>query len=358
MVETHRRLYNACLEQRKLAYELDGVSLNYAHQSSWFKNQRLVNKWFEKLNFSSAQATMRRLDRSFQAFFRRIKTGDKPGYPRFKAQGRFDSVEFPSYGDGIRLLPTGKLRVQHVGLVKCKAHRPVEGEVKTATLKLEGDKWHVILSCDLGEVVMPASNNPPVGIDVGLESFLTTSDGHHEPNPRYLTSELPALRRAGRAVSRKKKGGKNRKKAAKNLRRLYAKVKNLRRDHGHKTALNLCRRYGFIAVEGLNIKGMVRNHRLSRAIADASWGGFLATLRHKAESAGVSVVEVNPCMTSQTCSGCGCEVRKKLSVRVHRCPHCGLVLHRDINAARNILARALRARTEPVGVNGKTVSVA
>ena len=357
MLETHRRLYNACLEQRKSAYEQDKISLGYCDQSSWFKNQRLVNEWFAKLNFSSAQGTMRRLDKSFQSFFRRVKSGGKPGFPRFKAQDRFGSVEFPAYGDGIRLLADGKLRVQHVGQVKCKVHRPVEGEVKTATLKLEGEKWHVILSCDLGEVVVPASNNPPVGIDVGIESFLTTSDGHHEPNPRYLKAELPALRRAGRAVSRKKKGGKNRKKAAKRLRRIYAKVKNLRRDHGHKTALNLCRRYGFIAVERLNIKGMVRNRRLSRAIADVSWGGFLATLGHKAESAGVSVVEVNPRGTSQACSGCGCEVRKVLSVRIHRCPHCGLVLHRDINAARNILSRAL-ARTEPAGANGKTVAVA
>ena len=357
MLETHRHLYNACLAQRKSAYDDDGVSVTYCQQSAWFKNQRFINKWFENLNFSSAQATMRRLDKAFAAFFRRVKSGQKPGYPRFKAQGWFESVEFPAYGDGIRLLSDGKLRVQHVGMIKIKLHRAIEGTVKTVSLKLEGDKWFAVFSCDLGEVNVEPSHNPAVGIDVGIESFLTTSDGQHMPNPRYLKSELPALRRAGRSVSRKKKGGQNRKKAVKKLRKLHAKIKNLRHDHRHKTALELCRRYGLIAVEGLNIKGMLGNRRLSRAIADAAWGGFLATLKHKAESAGVSVVEVSARGTSQECSGCGAIVSKKLSERMHRCPHCGLSLHRDVNAARVIFARAL-ARTEPAGANGQTLAVA
>lgn len=357
VLETHRRLYNACLEQRKLSYGEDGIAVSFYDQCKWFTNQRLANKWFGRLNASSAQATMRRLDKAFKAFFRRIKSGDKPGYPRFKAAGRFNSIEFPAYGNGI-CFKDRKLRVQHVGLVKAKQHRETEGKVKTATIKVENDRWYVILSCDLGEIKIPASQNPAVGIDVGLKSFLTTSDGMKEPNPHYLKRELPALRRAGRAVSRKKKGGNNRKKAVKRLRAIYAKVKNLRYDHRHKTSLNLCRRYGLIAVESLNIKGMLRNRWMSRATADAAWGGFLATLKHKAESAGVSVVEIDPRGTSQMCSGCGCEVRKSLAVRIHRCPHCSLVLDRDENAARNILARALLARTEPAGVNGRELSVA
>lgn len=357
MLESHRRLYNACLEQRKLAYEEDGITVNYYDQAKWFTNQRFVNGWFKKLNASTAQATMRRLDKAFKAFFRRVKSGDKPGYPRFKATHRFNSIEFPNYGDGIRL-KDGRLRIQHVGKVKVKQHRAVEDKVKTATLKTEDNKWYVVLSCDLGEVIPSASTGPSIGIDMGLEKFLTTSDGHHEPNPRYLKRELPALRRASRAVSRKKKGGNNRKKAVRHLRATHTKIKNLRHDHKHKTALNLCRRYGLIAVECLNIKGMLRSRWMSQAIADAAWGGFLATLKHKAESTGVSVVEVDPRGTSQMCSGCGCEVRKPLSVRTHRCPHCGLILDRDENAARNILARALLARTGPAGVNGHESSVA
>lgn len=355
ILETHRRLYNAALEQRKSTYEDDKIPVNYNYQSAWFKNMRLANPWYAKTNFSSAQATLRRLDKAYGAFFRRVKEGGKPGYPRFKASGRFDSVEFPAYGDGIRLLPDNKLRVQNVGKVKAKVHRPVEGKVKTATIKLEADRWFVILSCDLGDVKMAQSANPSVGIDMGIEHFLTTSDGEHFSNPRYLKRELPELRRRSRAVSRKKLRGSNRSKAVGRLGSLHWRIKNLRHDHRHKVSLNLCRRYGTIGVERLNIRGMVRNPHLSRAISDAAWGGFLETLKRKAESAGVQVVEVDPRGTSQICSGCGAEVKKALSVRVHCCKGCGLVLHRDVNAARNILARA---RMGPVGANGKIVSVA
>ncbi len=351
MLETHRRIYNDCLSQRKTTYEEYGEAVSYYDQSRWLTRERKFNKWYAKLNFSSAQATMRRMDKAFKAFFRRAKFGTKPGYPRFKAKDRFDSVEFPAYGDGIRL-KDGRLRIQHVGKVKVKQHRTIEGKVKTATIKREGEKWFVVLSCDLGDIQIPLSGKPAIGIDVGLESFLTTSDGRKEANPRYLKRDLPTLRRHSRIVSRKKKGGKNRTKAVKRLEKIHTKVKNLRHDHRHKLSLDLCRRYGIIAVESLNIKRMLRSHWMSRSIADAAWGGFLATLKHKAESAGVSVVEVDPRGTSQMCSGCGEEVKKYLSVRIHKCPHCKLVLDRDENAARNILARALLARTGPAGANG------
>ncbi len=354
MLESHRRLYNACLGQRKAAFTEDGVRIDYGFQSGWFKNQRFVNAWFVRLNFSSAQATMRRLDRAFQAFFRRLKRGELPGYPRSKSRSRFGAIEFPAYGDGIKLTASGKLRVQHVGLVKVKQHRPMEGRIKTVTLKYEAEKWYAVFSCDLGAMEVAASTHPPVGLDVGLESFFTTSDGHHEPNPRYLTTILPALRRQARAVSRKHKGGRNRTKAVKVLRRMHIRVRHLRNEHRHKVALELCRRYGLIAVERLNIVGMLRSRRFSRAIADAAWGGFLATLRYKAESAGVEVVEVDARGTSQVCSNCGQVVEKPLRQRVHSC-ECGCTLHRDVNAARNILGVAL-ARTGPAGANS-TISV-
>jgi putative transposase len=350
-LESHRRLYNACLEQRKTAHEVEGKSVRYAEQSAWYKGQRAVNPYFARLNFSSAQATMRRLDKAFVNFFRRVKEGaGKPGYPRFKSRDRYDSIEFPAYGDGIRLT-RNRLRVQHVGKVRAKAHRPVEGQVKTATLKREASKWYVVLSCDLGDVPAPPSTNPPVGIDVGLESFLTTSEGKQEPNPRYLKHELPALRRANRAVSRKQKNGKNRRKAVHRLQTIHARVRNLRREHHHQTALTLILAFGLIALERLHIRGMLRNGRLARAIADAAWGGFVSVLKCKAERAGVSVVEVDPQGTSQECSQCGWEVRKGLSVRWHDCPHCGLSLHRDHNSALVILARARPARTEPAEAN-------
>ncbi len=351
MLESHRRLYNAYLDMRQLAYEQYGVTITYCDCSGWFKHQRISNPYFARLNFSSAQATMRRLDKAFRAFFRRLKAKEKPGYPRFKSRDRFESIEFPSYGDGIRL-NGNRLRVQHVGTIRVKLHRPVEGTVKTATIKREGDKWFLVLSCDLGEVAIPKSNNPPVGIDLGLKSFLTASDGEREPNPRLLKTQLPELRRKGRAVSRKKRFGLNRRKAVGRLRSVYVRVRNLRREHHHQVACRLVRRYGLIAVERLNIRGMVKNRRLARAISDAGWSGFIGILKHKAEKAGASVVEVDPRGTSQECSRCGQEVHKDLSVRWHDCPHCGLSLNRDHNAALNILARGL-ARTGPAECNVK-----
>lgn len=349
-LETHRRLYNACLDLRRAAYDCYGVTAGYVDCSRWYKSQRGTNPWFARINFSSAQATMRKLDKAFQSFFHRVKAGKKSGRPRFKGVDRFDSIVFPSHGDGVRL-NGDRLRVQHVGVVRVKLHRHVEGTIKTVTLKREADKWYVVLSCELPDVPILPTDKPPVGIDVGLEKFLTTSDGVKEPNPRYLKEALPALRRAGRAVSRKRRGGSNRRKAVRRLRKAHARVRDLRREHHHQVALRLVRRHGFIAVERLSVSNMLKNDRLSRAISDAAWGGFLLTLRSKAESAGVAFVEVDARGTSQQCSACGAEVRKGLSVRRHDCPHCGLSLDRDENAARNVLARGLAAWTKPPGYN-------
>ncbi len=297
-LETHRRLYNECLDWKELAYQVYGVSIGYGDCSRWYKHQRGSNPFYARINFSSAQATMRRLDKAFQAFFRRVKAGEEPGYPRFKGRDRFDSIEFPAYGDGVRLNGE-RLRVQNVGVIRVKLHRPIEGKVKTVTLKREADKWYVIFSCDLGDTVAEPKAGPAVGIDVGLSSFLTTSGGEKEPNPRYQKDALPKLRRKQRSLSRKKKGGKNRRKARKEVAKTHVRVANLRREHHHQTALRLVRRYGFIAVESPSIKDMLGNDRLARAISDVAWGNFLLTLRSKAESAGVGFVEVDARGTSQ-----------------------------------------------------------
>ena len=357
MVETHRRLYNAALEQRKLAYETRGLSLNYYAQSNQLKELRASDPYQARTNFSSEQATLRRLDKAYQNFFRRCQQGSKaPGFPRFKGREHYDSVTFPAYGDGIRLADN-RLRVQHVGTVRTKIHRSVDGTVKTATLKREADKWFVVLSCDLGDVVVAPSTLPAGGIDVGLEAFLTTSDGQRIGNPRYQKAELPKLRRLQRATSRKKKGGRNRRKASRRVRVLHARVRNLRHEHHHQVALKLIRLYGLIGVESLSVSNMLKNHSLARAISDAGWAGFVNVLRCKAERAGAEVVAVNPRGTSQECSGCGVVVAKTLADRWHTCPDCGLSLHRDENAARNILARALLARTGPTDLKSNPALV-
>jgi putative transposase len=326
MLETHRRLYNSALAQRKESWEERQESVSVYDQKKILTAARKEDEWLARVNAGSAQMTLFRLDQSFQNFFRRVKAGEQPGYPRFKARDRFDSFEYGSHGDGARLKGS-RLRVQHVGMIRVCLHREVEGEIKTLSIKREADKWFVIAIAEQLDPPKLGNINPVVGIDLGLEYFLSTSDGQHVENPRYLKDGLPALHRAGRAVSRKKKSGHNRRKAVKALRRKHARVANLRREHAHKAANNLIGRYGKIAVERLAIRGMVRNRRLAQAISDVGWGQFIATLKSKAARAGVEIKEVDPRRTSQECSGCGALVQKALSVRVHRC-ECGLVLQK------------------------------
>jgi putative transposase len=357
MLETHRRLYNHCLEERKTAWESEKRAVTFKDQRAWWSKTWRDHAFYSRLNSHSADETIRRLDLAFQAFFRRMKAGQKPGYPRFKGRERFNGIRFGSYPNGLKLMGD-RVRIQHVGAVKVKLHREIEGKVKTASLKREAGKWFVVFTADIGPCLVPASKKPEVGIDVGLSSFLSTSDGEHIENPRYLKSTLPELRRAGRALARKKRGGANRRKARKRVARVHAKVSNQRKDHHHKIAHELVNRYGFIAAERLDVAGLieksggeVKNRRLTRSILDAGWAGFLGTVRYKAEGAGVAFVEVEPRGTSQGCSGCGAIVPKGLWERVHKCGECGLVLDRDVNAARNILARGRPARLEPAEGN-------
>ena len=173
MLETHRRLYNACLEQRIVGYESTGTSVKYADQSGWYKVQRAINPFFARLNFSSAQATMRRLEKAYANFFRRVSDGaSKAGFPRFKGRDRFDSFEFPSYRDGVRLIGN-KLYVQHVGTIRVRLHRAIEGVIKTVTLKREAGKWYAIFSCEFPDVALVESGLPAVGVDMGLTHSLT-----------------------------------------------------------------------------------------------------------------------------------------------------------------------------------------
>ena len=351
ILEQHRRLYNLALGDRRDVYEAEERSVSYGEQSRRFKESRKVLPNFAPLNFSSAQATLRRLDKAFKAFFRRVEMGDAPGYPRFKPEGRFRTVEFPSYGDGCRLKDSGRLYLQHVGHIKVKLHRPIEGAIKTVSVKRSLGKWYVIFSCDLGDAPEATGQGPAVGFDLGLKSFLVTSTGQSVEPPRYYCKAQAKLRRAQRTLARRKKGSARRRKARNHAARLHEKTANQRRDFHHKEARKLVNAHGLIAHEALNIKGIART-RLAKSAHDAGWASFLNILGYKAESAGVRVVAVDPRNTTQACSACGQlpEVKKTLSDRMHVCP-CGYTADRDLNAALNILhlglGRSLQAPTYP-----------
>ncbi len=339
MVETHRHRYNRALSERKDTWERQQRGVSYGDQSATLKVQRLANPYLAATNFSSCQATLRRLDTAFQAFFRRVKAGDKPGYPRFRGRGRYDTVVFPSYGDGGKLRD-GRAYFQHIDAVKVKLHRPIEGRIKTMAFKREADGWYVVCSCDLGNVTVAPSTNPAVGIDLGLQAFLTTSDGGSVPPPKFYRSAHRKLRRAQRHLSRGQKGSKRRQKARERVARLHQHIGNQRRDWHHKTALSLISRYGTVAHETLNIAGLART-RLAKSALDAGWRQFLGILTHKAEGAGVSVMAVDARNTTQACSDCGCLTAVPLTLRdrVYHCASCGYTADRDLTAALNIRNR-------------------
>jgi putative transposase len=349
MLETHRRLYNRALAERKDAYEQAQRSVSYQQQSADLKEDRTTNTYLQATNFSSCQATLRRLDRAFQAFFRRCKAGEHPGYPRFKGRNRFETVEFPAYGDGCKL-KDGRLYIQHVGTLKVKWHRDLQGKIKTVSLKREADGWHVIFSCDLPDAEVTSSPLPAVGIDLGLKAFLMTSEGEAVAPPKFYRKAQKALRRAQRTVARRKQGSKRRRKAVQLLKKQHQHIATQRRNFHHQTAHALTSRYGMIAHEALNVAGIAQS-RLATSTYDVGWTAFLLILRSKAAEAGCQVIAVPPHNTTQMCSACRRvpEVKKTLADRVHCCPFCGYTADRDTNAAQNILwlGRSRQALSTP-----------
>lgn len=342
-LETCRRIYNTALAQRKEAWEKEKRSVTRTEQQVWLKEAKKDNNYFKEVHSQVAQEVLFRVERAFAGFFRRVKNGETPGYPRYKGKGRYKSLTFTQFGSGLGAsFQNNKLKLSKIGLVKITLHRDIPGTVKTVTVKRDTTgKWFVVLTAET-ELKQPETHpGIAAGLDVGLEKFATLSDGSAIENPRYLRRTEKRLKHAQRALSRKQKGSRNREKARLKAAKLHAKVRNQRKDFLHKESRRLVNVYKLIAVEDLAVKNMVKNHHLAKSISDAGWSEFLAMLCYKAEEAGSRVVKVNPSGTSQECSRCGTAVSKDLSVRVHRCPHCGLVLDRDVNAARNILKIAL-----------------
>jgi putative transposase len=291
------------------------------------------------------------VDRAYKAFFARVKRGDKPGYPRFKPWRRYDSITFPSYGDGCRLLDNGKLRVQGAGHIKVKLHRPLEGKVKTVTICREAGKWSVCFSVECSATPLPKSSDA-VGIDVGIASFAVLSDGTDIENPRWHRAGQAKLRVAQRRVARRKnKRSNRRRKAISLLQGAYARISNQRSDFQHKLSRTIINKFGVIAVEDLNIKGLAGG-MLAKSVHDAGWSQFLNFLAYKAESAGRELVRVDPRGTSQMCT-CGARVPKGLADRWHDCPACGLSAGRDHVSAQVILSRA---GNRPSGANVEVVN--
>ena len=344
-LEACRRTYNTFLCDRVQAYEDRGESLSLYDQQK--KLLFLKQDWppVAQVHSQVLQNVAVRVDLAFQSFFRRCKAGEKPGFPRYKGPGRYDSITYPQ--DGGFALKAGRLRLGKIGLVKVRQHRDYEGAPKTCTVRRSATgKWYATIVCD----TVPQSalqRTEAAGVDVGLEKFATLSNGEQIANPRFFRQEEKALAKAQRRLSKQEKGTPERAKARKVVARVHERIRFKRHDFAHQLARRLVNHYGLIVVEDLTINGMVHNHCLAKSIHDAAWSQFRQCLSYKAEEASRTLVAVNPAHTSQDCSQCGHRLRKALSVRRHVCPCCGESINRDENAARNILRLGLQSLGTP-----------
>ena len=332
-LETCRQVYNSLVNDRKFRYEVSGKA------PSWIEQKRSITAWkpnhpeLSDVHSQVLQDVSKRVDLAFQAFFRRVKDGEAPGYPRIKGDG-YDSFTYPQSGFGFQ---QGKLRLSKIGDVAIRLHRPIDGVIKTCTVRRINSKWFVCFTTEYEPELLPESDED-VGIDVGLKTFASLSNGENVVNPRFFRRDEKALAKAQRKLAKQVRGSRKRRKAKKVVSRIHERVRNRRHDFVHQTARKIVNRFGVIAVEKLNIKGMVKNHCLAKSISDASWSMFRNVLSQKAARAARVYAEINPAYTSQTCSGCGHIAKKSLSERQHNCQQCGLSLDRDTNAAINILS--------------------
>jgi putative transposase len=327
-----RELYNAALQERRDAYQMAGKSLNYYDQANQLPAVKEARPEYLAIHSQVQQDVLRRVDKAFAAFFRRVKAGQTPGYPRFQGRDRYDSFTYPQLGWS---LDGDRLTLSKLGTVKVKLHRPIGGLVKTVTIRRDGEQWYVCFSCAIAVALLPEIATA-TGVDLGLTHFATLADGSTIENPRPLRHSLRKLKAAQQQLSRCRRGSHRRSRARHVVARLHRKVGNQRADFGHKAARALVNRYGTIVFEDLSVKNMVKLHSLALSISDAGWGQFVQFCSDKAARAGRNVLFVDPRYTSQTCSNCGTIQKKALSERWHSCP-CGCELDRDHNAAINIL---------------------
>jgi putative transposase len=352
------RLYPTKENEQKLLWTLDRCrfvynqmldELNKQNKPNRLKLQAMLPKLKQQHSelkdvYSKAlQYETYRLFSNLRALARLKKNKKKVGKLRFKGRYWFKTFSYNQSGFKIIKHTTrfDTLHLSKIGDIPMLMHRKIEGEIKQVTIKHQpSGRWFVSIIAETKEIVKPTQNTNKIGIDLGLKNFVYDSDGNKFEHPRCLSKSLNKLAKEQRKLSRKKKSSKNRIKQRIKVARVHEKIINQRDDFLHKLSRHYVERYGFIAVENLNIKGIVRNHYLARSIIDASWSRFIQMLEYKAESAGIQVVKVDPKGTTQKCSQCGRIIKKSLAVRTHKCS-CGLIIDRDYNSTINILKKAL-----------------
>ena len=362
-----RHQYNYLLADRFDWYEQNRCSINSCplichlpdlrNNPDYFSQKRTLPQlkknrpWYKAIHANVLQDCVKRVDLAFKRYLKGDSEGKRSGRPRFKSKTSYKSLVFSAFSK--KPISGNRLNLPKFGWVKMVYHRPIPDgfKIKTATVTRKADGYYVTLSLQDDTVpnVIPIEQvSKPIGIDMGLKSFLVKSDGSEVPIPQYYRKAQKRLRKIQKAVSRSKKGSNNRKKAVIKLGKAHKKVADTRKDFHFKTAKDILNNHDLIAYEKLNIKGLAKT-KMAKSVLDAGWGQFLSILSVKAVrvawptalNAGLITKAVNPRNTSQNCSACGKKVPKKLKDRIHSCPYCGYVANRDVNAAINILNLAV-----------------
>jgi putative transposase len=336
-----RWLYNHLLEMRKTTWEQEGKSLSCYGQQATYPMLKEQRPSLNTVHSQVLQNVAVRIDLTFKAFFRRCKAGEKPGFPRFRGKERYDSFTFPQ--SGFSITHDNRVSLSKIGSVKMVYHRPITGKIKTCTVQRSStDKWYITFSVECEPERLPECPEQ-VGIDVGLKTFATLSDGQEIENPRFFRKEEKAIKKVQRKHSKLAKGTRERRKHRKAVARVHERIKWRREDFTHQESRRIVDSFGIIAVEDLTVNRMVHNHCLAKSIADAAWSAFFVQLSSKAEEAGRVFIKVNPAYTSQDCSRCHHRQKMPLSERMYHCPCCLLSIDRDLNASKNILALGLQS---------------
>lgn len=365
LLDAQRELYNAALEERIGAWKWERRPVSYFDQCRTLTELRTVRPDVLICGVKVCRGTLKRLDRAFQAFYRRCRSGETPGYPRFKGKHRWDSVQWEDIA-GWKVTDAGRLYLRGVGHVKLNLHRPLRGVPKAITVKREGRRWYVSIRC----VDVPAQPLPTtgmsVGIDRGIIAFVATSDGELVDNERFGRRAAQRLTAGQQDLARKKRGSRRRRLAVERVAAHHRRVRHQRADFAHKLSRRLVNDHDVIVLEDLRVANMVRRPKprpndeggfdpngasakagLNRSIHDAGWASLAQMVFYKAEDAGRDVILVPAAHTSQTCAECGHVAAGNRHETTFRCLVCGHSDHADVNAARNILRAGLALRDAP-----------